>query len=354
MRSLYIAATEASAGKTTLSLGLCRVLRSRGVDVGYFKPVGSAPDGPLDDADAPDDDAAFVAGVLDLPDDPRDLCPLRMDESSLKPSRPSAGSDPRAVLREAYASVAAHHDLLVCEGLGEIWQGRFLRISGADVVGLLDLPTVLVARFTGARQLDDVFYVHDAIKGRLRGVIFNMVPETRVDAVEQRLSPLLAENHVPSFGLLPVETKLAAVPIGVVAARLNGRFLVGEGNADRLAETYLIGAMSPEHALAHFERAPNKIVVVGGDRDDLILTALQTSTAALVLTGEFTPGADVIDLAASLGVALISVTQDTVRTADVLRRLFGSLRVHEPSKTALIERLVAERVDVDGLLAELA
>ena len=63
MRSLYIAATEESAGKTTLAVGLCLALRERGIDAGYFKPVGLA-DG--SDAARPDADAAFVAGVLGL------------------------------------------------------------------------------------------------------------------------------------------------------------------------------------------------------------------------------------------------------------------------------------------------
>jgi uncharacterized protein len=350
MRSLYIAATEASAGKTTLALGLCAAFRARVLDAGYFKPVGSAVEGP---AGEPDEDTVFVAQALELSENPLDLCPLVLGDGSLTTRRPSE-ADPRKVLREAYSRVAAEHDLLICEGVGELWQGRFLRISGADVIALLDLPSLLVARFTGPRLLDDICYVHDFIKSRLLGVVFTMVPETRLDAVMHRFAQFLDENCAPSFGVVPVEPKLASVRVGDIAVELNGRFLAGESSADRLAESYLIGAMSAEHALGYFERTPNKVVVVGGDRDDLILTALQTSTSALVLTGSYAPSAAVVARAEREGVALISVAPDTVTAAESLRRLFGRLHVHERSKIESIERIVGERVDVTRLLADLS
>jgi BioD-like phosphotransacetylase family protein len=350
MRSLYIAATEASAGKTTLALGLCRALRARGIDVGYFKPVGNGSERP---PGVPDEDAVFVQAALGLAEDPLDLCPVRLGEAALELTR-LGDEDPRAAVRRVYAEISARHELLICEGLGEVWQGRFVRLSGADVVSLLDLRALLVARFSGARQLDDVCYVHDVIKERLIGVVFTMVPETRMEAVEHQFAPFLAENCVPSLGAIPTEPVLASTPVGVVAEELGGRFLTGEGSAERPAETFLIGAMSAEHALPHFQRTPNKVVVVGGDRDDLILVALQTSTAALVLTGDFTPSAEVVERAEALGVALISVPQDTADAADGLRRLFGRLRIHEPAKIDCIERLVADRVDIDRLLEALA
>ncbi len=111
--------------------------------------------------------------------------------------------------------------------------------------------------------------------------------------------------------------------------------------------------MSAEHALAYFERVSDKVVVVGGDREDLILAALQTPTAALVLTGSYVPAATVLEQAARAGVAVISVDGDTVAAADGLRRLFGRLRVHERSKIDRIRELVEEHVDVDGLLGAL-
>ena len=347
MNSLYIASTEGGGGKTTLTVGLCLALRSRGVDAGYFKPVGVAEQGQYDD------DAVFAADILHLAEDPADLCPVVLHDNALRAAVGAAQDDAMDRVVDAFQRSVAAHDLLICEGLGEIWQGRFLRLSGADVVARLDLRALLVAKFAGTRQLDDVCYTHDVLRKRLLGVVFSMVPETRIEVVEHHYTPFLAENGIVSYGILPSDSQLLAVPVADIAAALDGRFVVGEEWSGTLAESYLIGAMSAEHALSYFERAPAKVVVVGGDREDLILAALQTPTAALVLTGSYVPTPAVLGRAADAQVAVISVDGDTVAAADGLRRLFGRLRVHEHSKIDRIGQLVEEHVAVDALLAAL-
>lgn len=348
MKSLYIASTEGGGGKTTLALGLCLALRSRGVDAGYFKPVGTAEQGA-----GADEDARFVAEVLELSDEPAELCPILLDDSALQALPRYASDDAMRAVAAAYGALQERHDMLVCEGLGEIWQGRFLRLSGADVVARLDLRALIVAKFAGTRQLDDICYTRDVLKERMLGVVFTMVPETRVDVVGHHYTPFLEENDIRIFGIIPSDRRLCAVPVADIVKALEGELIAGETPDERLAESYLIGAMSAEHALRYFQRTPDKVVVVGGDREDLILAALRTSTAALVLTGSYVPAAEVIAKARAAGVAVISVAGDTVAAAEGLRRLFGRLHVHERSKIQRVSELVESCVDVDGLLAAL-
>ena len=40
MKPLYIGATLKDCGKTSISLGLMQMLKARGLDAGYCKPVG--------------------------------------------------------------------------------------------------------------------------------------------------------------------------------------------------------------------------------------------------------------------------------------------------------------------------
>jgi len=81
MKSVYIASTQGSGGKTTMSVGLCLAMRKHGLNVGYFKPVGTlaahAGDALIDE------DASFVADLLGLTEDPRDICPVVLDEDAL-------------------------------------------------------------------------------------------------------------------------------------------------------------------------------------------------------------------------------------------------------------------------------
>lgn len=352
LKSLYIASTQGSGGKTTIAVGLCLAMRRRGYEVGYFKPVGTlaAPSG----GHILDEDAAFVAGLLGLEDDPADICPVVLDEEALHDVLAGSEVDAMRRVEDAYRRIAAGKDLVICEGLGEIWQGRFLRTSGADVVRHLDLATLLVAKFAGARLLDDIIYVKDALKEYLLGVLFNMVPETRLELVRVEYTAFLAKHHVPSYGALASNARLSAVSVAEIVEALAGTYVCGEQHGERLVETYLIGAMSPEHALRYFQLTANKVVIVGGDRAEIILTALDTPTVAVVLTGNYVPSPAVLERAEEAGVPLISVESDTVTAADGLRRLFGRLRVKEPAKIDLIVDLIDECVDLDRLVTDLS
>jgi BioD-like phosphotransacetylase family protein len=351
MRSIYVASTEGSGGKTTLSLGILLALRRRGIDAGYFKPVGLLPGRSV--PRLIDEDATFVADLLGLSDAPEDICPVVLDERALHDVLTGSNVDAMARIEAAYARVSAGKDMLVCEGLGEIWQGRFLSTSGADVVRQLDLGALLVARFAGARLLDDIAYVKDALKARLLGVIFNMVPETRLAVVENEYKSYLDGQGVTTYGVILTERRLLAVTVGEITAALEGTYVCGEEYEHGSVESYMIGAMSPEHALRFFEKEERKAVIVGGDRAELILAALETATAVIVLTGNYVPSPAVMGRAEELGVPMISVHSDTVTAAEGIRRLFGRLPVNDPAKIDLIAQTVTERVDLDGLVRDL-
>ncbi len=217
----------------------------------------------------------------------------------------------------------------------------------------LGLGALLVAKFAGARLLDDIIYVKDALKDNLLGVLFNMVPESRLQVVEEQYTSFLAKNEVESYGALLSDAALSAVSVAEIVEALGGTFVTGERYGDRLAETYMIGAMSPEHALRYFQLTPNKVVIVGGDRAEIVLAALDTPTVAVLLTGNYVPSPAVLERADERGVPLVSVETDTVSAADGMRRLFGRLRVKERTKAELIAQLIDEQVDVDRLVSDL-
>jgi uncharacterized protein len=350
-RSLYIASTQGSGGKTTIAVGLCMALRQRGLNAGYFKPVGTlaAHTGGV----LLDEDAEFVADLLQLQDDLTDICPVVLDEDALHDVLSGNEVDAMSRVKEAYERIRAGKDIVVCEGLGEIWQGRFLRTSGKEVVTELDLRTLLVAKFAGARLLDDIIYVKDALTTHLLGVLFNMVPESRLQLVTDEYTQFLKRNGVESYGALVSSPMLSAVSVGEIAEALGGSYVTGERYGERLAETYMIGAMSPEHALRYFQLTPNKVVIVGGDRAEIVLAALDTPTVAVVLTGNYVPSPAVLARAEERGVPLVSVETDTVSAADGMRRLFGRLRVKDRTKIELIAKLIEEQIDLDRLVSDL-
>ena len=83
-KSLYIACTQASGGKTTIAAGLCLALRERGLKVGYFKPVGiGRPRPSTTTCRLSTRTRALVAGLLGLDDELTDICPVVLDEDAV-------------------------------------------------------------------------------------------------------------------------------------------------------------------------------------------------------------------------------------------------------------------------------
>ena len=79
-------------------------------------------------------------------------------------------------------------------------------------------------------------------------------------------------------------------------------------------------------------------MVTGGDRRDLQIAALETSTHCLILTGQIAPTKDVLTLAKDKEVPVLSVATDTLSTVERIDMLFGRLPLNNPDKIPLIKK----------------
>jgi len=203
-RGIFITGTDTGVGKTTVAAALARLLRDKGVKVGVMKPVTSgcslSSAGPVS-ADA--ELLAWGAGVAVTPE----VAPYLLKE----PLAPAAAAELEHVKIEFSRILAAFHriaeqcDFVIVEGAG----GLMVPLSGgllvADLIRLLALPLLVVARpdlgtvnhtlltTFAARQLDiDV-----------RGVIINGYPED--PSLAESTAPHLIDSlaGVPLLGRLP-------------------------------------------------------------------------------------------------------------------------------------------------------
>ena len=239
----------------------------------------------------------------------------------------------------AYERIRAGKDLVVCEGLGEIWQGRFLRTSGAEVVGAArprDAARGQVRRRAPAGR-------HHLREGRpqaaLPGRALQYGPRDRAwawcatstrSSSRRAASPATAHSssEQPSLRCVGRRDRRGPRAAPTCAASSYG---------ERLAETYMIGAMSPEHALRYFQLTPNKVVIVGRrprrDHPRRARHAHRRRGAHRQLRAQPRRAERAPRSTASR--SSLSST-DTVTAADDLRRLFGRLRVKERAKIDLI------------------
>ena len=149
--------------------------------------------------------------------------------------------------------------------------------------------------------------------------------------------------------MIPDDSVLGAVPISELVEALDGKVLCGGDMLDGLVEHFSIGAMNPDAALRFFQRVPNKAVITGGDRADIQLAALQTSTRCLIFTGDLYPNERILMRAEELGVPVILVPHDTSTTAEICEELHGHLSLHSERKIARASELIEECMDWDTL-----
>ena len=111
--------------------------------------------------------------------------------------------------------------------------------------------------------------------------------------------------------------------------------------------------MTAQEALSRFRRSRNKAVITGGDRTDIQLAALETSTVVMILTGNLRPSAPVVERAEKQGVAMLMVPTNTMDTVESVERVYGKTRLGQAEKLARFEALMAECVDYKKLFEAL-
>jgi uncharacterized protein len=352
MKPLYITAVVTFSGKTALALGIGLKLQSLGRKVGYFKPVSTQPF--MMGGKVVDEDADFVRRTLGLDADVADLSPVVIDDVLFdKILQGKEGRDFLEDIKNAYERAAHGKDYLLVEGGASLREGHAVGASPLRLVNALNLPTLGVVRYrTGIMLVDDVLALRERVGSadRLIGAVINSVPPEAMDHVTSKVVPFLEKRGVPIFGVLPHQQALMSLTIGELTQVLGAKTLVAPANAEGLIENLSVGAMSVESAVPHFRRMLNKAVITGGDRADIQAAALETSTTALVLTGNLQPSSTVLKHAEDRGVAVLLVPFSTLETVERVESVFGKTRLAHPDKLNRFRATLDDHLDWKRLL----
>lgn len=351
MATLYVASTETFVGKSATCAGLLQRAQRDGFRVGYMKPVSVSVT--RTETSVHDEDAVFIREHFALPDPLERLAPVLVTQGVVEQILRGQSSDFARRLREAHLAVSRDRDLVVVEGANTWAEGSVVDLSADQVSDMLQAPVLLVTHYRSLLSLDAILAVQRYLGDRLLGVLLNEVEAPKLDFVKTRVVPFLEQRGVPVFGAIPQDEQLAGVTVGDLYEYLGGQIIGRAEWSERIVEHLVIGAMGTAAALTHFRRRANKAVITGGDRADLQLAALETSTSALVLTGNIRPPAAVLDRAEEREVPIILVADDTLTTVERCERVFGHIRFKQASKIARFTQMLDEAFDFRRLYDQL-
>jgi BioD-like phosphotransacetylase family protein len=214
------------------------------------------------------------------------------------------------------------------------------------------------------------------------GAIINKVDLVAQPGIARVLERGLARHGIPVLGILPVRPILSNPTLGMILEGVKGETIHPGPDLDRVVGGVAIGAMEPGHMLDRI--GPETLVIVPGDREDVILTTTTArlvgrprmsrgqepiggeprlevddgdarrgagSVLGLVLTGGYRPRPAVLDAIRRADLFAALVGEDTYSVASGVHDLLVKTHAADLEKIALIKQLVAANLDVDRILA---
>ncbi len=333
-----------------MTLGVASQFQRRGLDIAYSKPLGGGSNQMK--LDGPDEDVSFISQILGLNADRVQSTLLHLDGETIERylTTPDQTAYPDQLTQQAQQQAG---DLVLLEGPGTLDEGRLFQLSLAEMAASVDGAILLVVRYHSMLLLDNLLAAQQRLGDRLLGVMINDVPEKTFEWVNTALREFLEHQNIAVFGVLPSSTLLRSVSVSELHKKLKAEVLCRSDRLDLMVESLTIGAMNVNSALKYFRQRQNMAVVTGGDRTDLQLAALETSTQCLILTGHIPPTKAILARAEEMEIPILSVDLDTLTTVEIIDKAFGQVRLHEPIKVECIAQMTQEYVDCDRLLAAL-
>ena len=376
MKQLYLAATGQNRGKTTAALGLFDGFVRQGLRAGFMKPVGQRTI--IDDGQPADEDAVLMRATFQLPERYPVMSPVHIPRGFTKSY--IAGE----VVEDLPAKIAAahatfrDHDVLLIEGTGHAGVGAVIGLSNAAVARQLGAPAVIVSEGGVGRPIDEI--VLNAALFRSHGVevagaIVNKVDVVAQPGIRNILERGLAPYDIPLLGILPVRPILSNPTLEMILEGVQGETIHRGPDLERVIDGVAIGAMEPGHMLERV--GPGTLVIVPGDREDVILTLTTAhlmgeprsatvdeltrprlelddghagAAIGLVLTGGYRPRPAVLAAIRRADLFATLVPHDTYTVASEVHDLLVKTHPADVEKIALIKELVAANLDIDRLL----
>jgi hypothetical protein len=359
---IFVAATNQNDGKTTMALGLFAALSQRVGRIGFIKPVGQRFE--QIDGKKIDEDTVLIDTTFGVHTPLEAMSPIAIEPDFTRRYIANANSDfLTRRLQNSFDRAVWEKDFCIIEGTGHAGVGSVFDLSNARVASLLHSKVLLVTGGGIGRPIDEVALnkaLFDKEGVEMLGVVLNKVIPSKFDFVKDIARRGLERLGIDLLGVVPSSPILANPTLTQVCNAVHGSFINGESKGRRLVERVIIGAMSSTHVMEFF--SPGTLVITPGDREDVILAALSTSSfgdnhdksiAGLVLSGDMIPHPRVLELVKRSSVPTITSPMDSYTVASRIHSMTIKTLPRDQKKIEMIQRLVNDHVEVDRLMEKL-
>jgi BioD-like phosphotransacetylase family protein len=349
-KPILLSSTKGGSGKSVIAIGLFLKLKENGYNPGYFKPIGD----PLSMHPSlkTDKDVNVINVVVARKFSKEEICPAFLNPALfLDELMPEETADTFARIKDAFHSMQNKTDIVLIEGNHNGHQFRTIGLDDTKWAKEFDANVIICAPIKDDDDLNDVISQYDFFKLQginVSGVILNGINQNAFDRIEKYHKPVLTKMGINVIGGLKESRQLMKPTIAEVLDAVNGKLISGNfvKVKNNTVENFIIGAMGAESALNYLRKGVDQCVITGGDRNDVALAALETSTKLIIFTGNMEPAPSVVAQADQKGVPLAIAPSDTYTVAEKLHNIHVQI---QPNEIELCRKQVEDYIDWDKI-----
>jgi len=351
MVTLYITSIERYTGKDLITIGLMDRLRRDGFEVGYFKPMGHFPI--KVDSIVTDKDAWFIHRFFEIEDAVEFMCPVVITHDLIMQNYDKDITGLGKKIDRAFKRISEQKDIVVVSCDTNFSDGSSLGLSGSQLISLLNAHALFVERYESHSSIDFVLETKKVLGKPMMGVVFNKVEAVDLEELKGVVTPFLQRRDVEVFGSLPMDTLVGSIGVRELVDHLGADVVCGKDRLDPLVENFLVGAMQVDKFITYLLKSPSSAVIVGGDRTEIQLVAIENDVRCLILSGNLYPNEIIIARAETKGVPILVVRDDTYTVAKNVEAMVGKFSLGEREKIEHGIKLVDEAFDFRKLYKHL-
>jgi phosphate acetyltransferase len=358
-KSIYIATSEPSSGKSIVTLGLMSMLIGKTAKVGYFRPI-------IEDIEEGEVDNHIETVIthfgLDIAFE--DAYAITKSKLIKKKNKGKLGEVIDLII-EKYKRLEERFDFVLVEGTSFTGEGTAIELDMNVLIAKnLGIPTVIVGSGvdkTLEELVDSIHLVYDSFKLKeveVLAIFANKVQPENIELVNSGLKKNLSESIL--INTIPVIPSLYHPTVQEIVTDLNAKVLFGEAYLNNQTSNFSVGAMQLCNYLLHLK--DDSLVITPGDRADIILGALQANEsvnyptiAGIVLTGNIFPEPSILKLIEGLSpvVPIISVEEGTYRITNKIGSIKSKIYANNKQKIATSITTFEKYVDTENLSQKL-
>jgi BioD-like phosphotransacetylase family protein len=353
---IFIAATEQNTGKTTTSLGLYAALRKNFRRIGFIKPVGQRF---IEfEGKSVDEDSVLIRQTFGTQVPIEDMSPIAVEPKFTRRYIDHANHDSLVRrIQDSFDRAAWEKDFAIVEGTGHAGVGSVFDLSNARVARLVHSKVILVTPAGIGRPIDEAAVnkaLFDKENVEVIGVVMNKVLPEKLESITDTARRGFERLGLELLGVIPRDNMLEQSTLEQICEDIRGTFLHrGRHDRNRVAHVR-IGAMSSANVFHGAKE--NTLLVVPGDRENIVLLALRRATeeafpfCGIVLSDDIEPARGLMQKVCESPLPVVASPLDSYSIASRILSTNVKTLPGDTEKIARIQELVGSHVNIHRIL----